>query len=123
MKHLCEACQGLHITRTQVESLRARSEFERTAEKEYFHEWLHPDIFGLKASAEGEAGKRGCHLCTLILRSLKDYRTVGTAKEDSHLLDAPVKLATRATIDKVELVASLGGWDGHPLSLSTESGK
>lgn len=152
MRHLCSACASLSvdeptillIRKGQPAPPRIRSTLfvaREVSEPYAFHssasyygdrftrtptiaEKLHPNFQALQASAKGGAGSRGCHLCTLLLRSLKIPETFGTVDEDRHIpIDEPVRLDVEFAESTVALVAVVGTIQGFPLILSTSDGQ
>lgn len=59
------------------------------------------NITALKETANGTAATKGCHLCALLLRSLKHPRAIGTVVEEDNIPSGAISLILRVTMDKI----------------------
>jgi hypothetical protein len=74
----------------------------------------------LKESANGTAATKWCHLCALILRSLKHPRTMGTVME--RIIFQAVPLASFCgNYRQDSAFRKIGDYIGYPLTCSAES--
>jgi len=120
MKHLCGSCREISIGDEAVASIEDRLSHGDVV---YVLREQHvPGIEYLRSSMEGTPGKRPCHLCTLIFRSLKDPLNICTSEEDSGLPDGPISLDLSIREGEIMLIARAGGSLGSPLTVSVGSG-
>ncbi|PQE19070.1 heterokaryon incompatibility protein [Rutstroemia sp. NJR-2017a BBW] len=117
MRHLCGICRGVGLTDEAVASIQSRQgDILHTLSEQHF-----PGIENLTASAAGTLGQRPCHLCILLLRSLKDPRNIGTSKENDGLPRGPISLDIQIRGEEIALVARSGNTFGNPLIISADS--
>lgn len=126
MRHLCERCRKINISDEAVASIKIRL-LSDGGDAVVVHTLSEPHVPGIeylrRSSMEGGvSGKRSCHLCALILRSLKDPRNIGTSEENSELPDGPISLDLHIRGDEMNLLARSGDTLGNPLTVSAGSG-
>ena len=120
MSHLCERCCEINISDEAVASIKTRLKVE-----DVVHTLSEPHVPGieyLRSSIRCASGKRSCHLCALVLHSLKDPRNIGTSEEDSGFPDGPISLDIHFQGDEMSLIPRSGETLGNPLVMSTGSG-
>lgn len=121
MKHLCKSCSELDIDDLTIASIKSRLSHDCTIHVLRDVHCVGIDV--LQASANGILNRKACHLCALILRSLKDPRQIGTSEEDATLPSGPLALEIHVDTHQLRLVAKAGDDRGHPLQLSFDSGQ
>jgi hypothetical protein len=126
MRLLCKYCTGLAINEATVTEIRGRlqkwQEQGEMAEFGFGLGLLHPSVEELRISAEGGLIGKSCHLCALILRSLKRHGSIGTPSEYSEIPNGPVAIMLKVSIGSAQLVANIGSVHSAPLVLSLEDG-
>lgn len=75
-----------------------------------------------RRSTESSPAKKPCHLCALILRSLKSPDSIGTSDEEFSLPVGPISLDISVRGDEKALVSRAGSIWGSPITLSLDSG-
>lgn len=120
MRHLCKICRQISISDEAVADIKSL-----VSEGDVFHPLKEPPYPGteyLRLSAAGTTGQRPCHLCALLLRSLKDQSKIGTSEKDDGLPQRPISLDVRVRGEEIALVARFEGGLGNPLVVSVGSG-
>jgi hypothetical protein len=119
MRHLCDTCARLRIDENAIQELKSNplnsiNEIPIGSHVE--------SLELLKSSANGSGGTKACHLCALLLQSLINYRVAGTSSEESSLPNGKVLIILRVYLSVPQLIANVGGYQGHPLVLSFGDG-
>lgn len=92
MRHLCESCREISVGDEAVaavlDQLSLQEDTIRTIRNPHV-----PGVEYLKReSTESSPGRKPCHLCALILRSLKKPGSIGTSDEEFSLPEGPISL-------------------------------
>jgi len=121
MRHLCAVCSTLYVGESEIPSVDA-SGVTNVHELKSLAEPAYSSTAYLISSAEGKADGKACHLCALLLRSLKNHQKIGTNEEETSLPPGAIKLSLQEEGGNISIVASCGSRDGHPVQLSIGGG-
>lgn len=114
MRHLCERCSSLRVNDKSSRKVGTQRIIETVSEPSY------ENVETLAQSSRGSNGK-ACHLCALILRSLKGHQFIGTKEEDTCLPTGPISLGLTEESGP-SLIAMCGDVVGYPIQLSLGMG-
>lgn len=118
MRHLCDTCSSLNV-HPEVDNPPGPKK-QRLLQS--VSDPVYESVTYLAQSAKGIVGKP-CHLCALLLRSLKSHQYIGTKEEDTCLPSGPVKVCLSEDDNGVfSIIASCGSVTGHPIQLSLGTG-
>ena len=114
MRHLCEKCSNLRVSDESEAGKQSQRLLETVSKPSY------ENVEYLAQSAQGRTDK-ACHLCALILRSLKGHKYIGTIEEETCLPNGPIILSLSEKSD-LSIIATCGAVVGYPIQLSLGMG-
>ncbi|KAH8594872.1 heterokaryon incompatibility protein-domain-containing protein [Bisporella sp. PMI_857] len=105
MRHLCDACVGLKLY-ANSKPVASRLAID-----------IYEGVDYLVKSGSGISTGKPCHLCALLLRSLKSHQSIGTEDEESSLPSGPLSICLSDKGGSLSLLLTYNHGVGLPIKL------